>query len=218
MNIWLFCHLVNYVLSARVMFSSLFCLLRVAQDLHNSTPDLHRFFHGLEKAQLEHPVRTNQVLRQFPVQAMFTWPVMGMLIGGTLLLGCCTFVQLFCISNSIWYVLLLFSAQRFTRCLIYLQFVAFQRTDGKGFRLLFRRKVLPQCYSAFKKETTISFVNWPFIFFFLGGGGVKFLCFACRRASDAVWVRPAFCGRLAEQHLWRYGCHNVFVCVSLLSS
>ena len=137
------------------MFSSLFCLVRVAQDLHNSTPDLHRFFHWLEKAQLEHPVRTNQVLRQFPVQAMFTWPVMGMLIEGTLPLGCCTFVQLFSISNSIWYVLLLFSAQRFTRCLIYLQFVAFQRTDGKGFRLFFRRKVLPQCYSAFKKETTI---------------------------------------------------------------
>ena len=50
---------------------------------------------------LEHPVRTNQIPRQIPDQAVYTKPLPCVLMGGILPFGC-IFIQLFFILTSIW--------------------------------------------------------------------------------------------------------------------
>lgn len=74
----------------------------------SSPPCLHHqtflgAYLGFKKPVIEQPVRTNQIPRQIPPQAVYTRPLASILMGGVLPFGC-VFIQLFFILNSIWFV------------------------------------------------------------------------------------------------------------------
>lgn len=86
--------------SAAIPFTTLIALLALWLGVSTPLVFLGSYL-GFKKPTIEHPVRTNQIPRQIPVQYMYTRPVPGIVMGGILPFGC-IFIQLFFILNSIW--------------------------------------------------------------------------------------------------------------------
>ncbi|KAI8052467.1 putative endosomal integral membrane protein [Syncephalis plumigaleata] len=59
-------------------------------------------YFGFKKLRIEHPVRTNQIPRQIPEQAIYLRPLPSLLMAGILPFSA-IFIELYFIMNSIWY-------------------------------------------------------------------------------------------------------------------
>ncbi|CAN0382494.1 unnamed protein product [Lampetra fluviatilis] len=86
--------------SAAVPFGTLVVVLALWFCVSVPLTFLGAYF-GFRRRPIEHPVRTNQIPRQIPVQSLYTRPLPGTVMGGVLPFGC-IFIQLFFILNSIW--------------------------------------------------------------------------------------------------------------------
>merc|ERR1739838_1096181 len=86
--------------SAAIPFSTLVAVLALWFGVSVPLTFIGAYF-GYKKKPLEHPVRTNQIPRQIPEQAIYTKPLPCILMGGILPFGC-IFIQLFFILTSIW--------------------------------------------------------------------------------------------------------------------
>jgi len=86
--------------SAAIPFSTLIAVLALWFGISVPLTFIGAYF-GYKKKPLEHPVRTNQIPRQIPDQAVYTKPLPCVLMGGILPFGC-IFIQLFFILTSIW--------------------------------------------------------------------------------------------------------------------
>jgi len=86
--------------SAAIPFSTLIAVLALWFGISVPLTFIGAYF-GYKKKPLEHPVRTNQIPRQIPDQAIYTKPFPCVLMGGILPFGC-IFIQLFFILTSIW--------------------------------------------------------------------------------------------------------------------
>ncbi|XP_053555208.1 transmembrane 9 superfamily member 2 [Bombina bombina] len=86
--------------SAAIPFGTLVAVLAMWFGISVPLTFVGAYF-GFKERPIEHPVRTNQIPRQIPVQSFFTKPFPGIIMGGILPFGC-IFIQLFFILNSIW--------------------------------------------------------------------------------------------------------------------
>jgi len=86
--------------SAAIPFSTLVAVLCLWFGISTPLTFIGSYF-GYKKMPFEHPVRTNQIPRQIPEQAIYTKPLPCVLMGGILPFGC-IFIQLFFILTSIW--------------------------------------------------------------------------------------------------------------------
>jgi len=86
--------------SAAIPFSTLVAVLCLWFGISVPLTFIGSYF-GYKKMPFEHPVRTNQIPRQIPEQAIYTKTLPCILMGGILPFGC-IFIQLFFILTSIW--------------------------------------------------------------------------------------------------------------------
>jgi len=86
--------------SGAVPFGTLFALLLMWLGISVPLVLCGSFF-GYRKQPIEHPVRTNQIPRQVPVQPWFVNSVCSIVVGGVLPFGA-VFVEMFYLLSSIW--------------------------------------------------------------------------------------------------------------------
>lgn len=86
--------------SGAVPFTTMFAMLCLWFGVSVPLVCLGAFF-GFRKANIELPVRTNQIPRQIPVQSWFMKPAFTIMVGGVLPFGA-VFTELFFIMSSIW--------------------------------------------------------------------------------------------------------------------
>lgn len=86
--------------SQAVPFGTLFALLVLWFGISVPLVFLGSYF-GFKKAPLEHPVRTNQIARQIPLQMWYLGSPFSVLVGGILPFGA-VFIELFFIMSALW--------------------------------------------------------------------------------------------------------------------